>query len=116
MSSPALDSKVAIVGATTWGTALGIILARKGVTVSMVARTEAEAQQLQSDRRNARFLPNVPFPDSLTVTADPSDALSSANPVILAVPSHSLRDNIRAIRESMTPGVVILIAAIYSSF
>ena len=106
-----MDSKVAIIGATTWGTALGIILARKGLRVSMVARTEAEAQQLQSDRRNARFLPDVPFPDLLTVTADPAEALSSAAPAILAVPSHSLRDNIRAIRESITPGAAILSAA-----
>jgi len=106
-----LDSRVAVIGTTTWGTALSIIMARKGLPVSMVARTEAEAQQLQSDRRNARFLPDVPFPDSLTVTSDPSEALPSADPVILAVPSHSLRDNIRAIRDSLTPGAVILSAA-----
>lgn len=111
MSSPALDSRVAVVGATTWGTALGIILARKGLPVSVVARTEAEAQQLQSDGCNSRFLPNVPFPESLTVTADPSAVLASTELIILAVPSHSLRENVRAIRKSIVTGTVVLSAA-----
>jgi glycerol-3-phosphate dehydrogenase (NAD(P)+) len=102
---------VAVVGATTWGTALAIILARKGLPVSLLARTDPEAQRLQVDRRNARFLPSTPFPESLAVTADPAEALPSADLVIIAAPSHSVRDNIRSVRESLTPGVVIVSAA-----
>ncbi|CAI8032703.1 Glycerol-3-phosphate dehydrogenase [NAD(P)+] [Geodia barretti] len=110
MSSPLLEPRVAVVGATTWGTALAIILARKGLPVSLLARTDPEAQRLQADRRNARFLPSTPFPESLTVAADPGEALPSADLVIIAAPSHSVRDNIRSVRESLTPGVVIVSA------
>ena len=103
--------RVAVVGATTWGTALAIILAKKSLPVSLLARTSLEAERLQSDRRNARFLPNSPFPESLTVTSEPGEALPSAELVIIAVPSHSVRDNMRSVRDNLTPGVVIVSAA-----
>ncbi len=111
MSSPLSRPIVAVVGATTWGTALAIILARKNLPVRLLARTGPEAQRLQADRRNARFLPNSPFPDSLTVTADPGKALPSAELVIIAAPSHSVRDNMRSVRDNLPPGVVIVSAA-----
>ena len=105
-----MKERVAIVGTTTWGTTLGIILARKKVPVSILARTPAEAAELNSQRRNKRFLPNVPFPDALEVAGDIPEALTPADLVIIAVPSNRLRDNVRCIRESLSPGTTILSA------
>ena len=105
-----MKERVAIVGTTTWGTTLGIILARNKVPVSILARTPAEAAELNSQRRNKRFLPNVPFPDTLEVASDIQEALSPASLVIIAVPSSRLRDNIRCIRDSLSPGATILSA------
>jgi len=59
-----LSDQAAIIGATTWGTTLGILLAQNNVPISLLARTEAEAQTLSSQGRNARFLPDSPFPAS----------------------------------------------------
>jgi glycerol-3-phosphate dehydrogenase (NAD(P)+) len=101
---------VAVVGTTTWGTTLGIILARNGVPVSLLARTPAEAAELNSHRQNARFLPDAPFPDALTVAGDVEEALAPAALVIVAVPSDRLRDNLRCIRDGLAPGATILSA------
>ena len=106
-----MDATVAVIGTTTWGTALGIILARKNIPVRMLARTAAEAEQLQSDRRNVRFLPNAPFPDSLTISDSVAQVVASADLIIVAVPSHTLRHNIQKIRDCVSPGVPILSAA-----
>ena len=106
-----MDAKVAVIGTTTWGTALGIILARKNFPVSLVARTRLEAEQLESQRQNARFLPGVLFPDSLSVTDAVPKSVPQADLVIIAVPSHRLRQNVQTIRDSITPGTVILSAA-----
>ena len=38
--------KVAIIGTTTWGTTLGIMLARREIEVSLWARTREEAEKL----------------------------------------------------------------------
>ena len=106
-----MKERVAIVGTTTWGTTLGIILARDDVPVILLARTPSEAAEFNSQRRNTRFLPNVPFPDALEVASDVQEAVSPAGLVIIAVPSHRLRDNIRCIRDSLSPGATILSAS-----
>ena len=106
-----MTNKVAIIGTTTWGTTLGIILGRNDVPVTLLARTEAEADELNSQRRNARFLPDAPFPDRLDVSCGAEHALGSADLVILAVPSHQLRSNIQSIRDGISPGTIILSAA-----
>jgi glycerol-3-phosphate dehydrogenase (NAD(P)+) len=106
-----LKERVAIIGATTWGTTLGIILARNNAPVSILACTPAEAAELDSQRRNKRFLPNVPFPDALEVASKAQETLTAADLVIIAVPSHRLRENIRCIRHYLSPGVTILSAA-----
>lgn len=106
-----MDAKVAVIGTTTWGTALGIVLARKNISVRLLARTASEAEQLQADRRNARFLPDTPFPDSLTVSSAAADVIPTADLVIVAVPSHTLRNNIQSIRDCISPGTTILSAA-----
>jgi glycerol-3-phosphate dehydrogenase (NAD(P)+) len=107
----ALTKSVAVIGTTTWGTTLGIILARNAVSVCLVARTDSEAEELDSKRRNMRFLPDVPFPSGLRISSDLKGSISSAALVILAVPSHQLRQNIRWISSSLTSGTIVVSAA-----
>ena len=102
--------QTAIIGATTWGTTLGILLAQNGVPVSLLTRSESEAQTLTSQGRNARFLPDAPFPDSLSVTSEPESALRQSSLVIIAVPSDRMRENVQRIESHLQPGAVILSA------
>jgi len=105
-----LSDRAAIIGATTWGTTLGILLAQNKVPVTMLARTEAEAETLSTDRRNNRFLPDSPFPDCLTVTHHPETALEKSDLVVIAVPSDRLRENVRRIKAHLQPGSIVLSA------
>ena len=102
--------QAAIIGATTWGTTLGILLAQNGVPVSLLTRSEPEAQTLTSQGRNARFLPDAPFPDSLSVTSQPGSALRQSSLVIIAVPSDRMRENVQRIESHLQPGAIILSA------
>ena len=88
-----------------------MVLARQGTPVTLLARTEAESRLLAVDRRNSRFLPETDFPDSLHVTADPAKAVSAAVIVILAVPSHSLRQNARQMAGYLPSGAIVVSAA-----
>jgi glycerol-3-phosphate dehydrogenase (NAD(P)+) len=85
---------VAVVGTTTWGTTLALIMARRGITVRLLARTVGEAHALSRAGENPH-LPGVAFPDSLTVTDDWANALDDAAAVVFAVPSRTLRENAR---------------------
>lgn len=102
-------SVVTVVGATSWGTTLGIIIARQGHDVRLLARTEEEALALETRRENARFVPGFPFPDSMRARAD-ADSLSDADVVIFAVPSHTLRDNVRKLADHIPPGCIVVSA------
>jgi len=106
-----LSHKAAIIGATTWGTTLGILLAQNDVPVSMLVRNETEAQTLSAQRRNTRFLPDSPFPDCLTVTSQPESALAQCDLVVIAVPSDRLRENVQRIKPHLQAGTIVLSAA-----
>lgn len=51
--------KVAVVGTTTWGTTLAILLGSRGIPVTVLARSREEAHQLNTLHENTRFLPGV---------------------------------------------------------
>jgi glycerol-3-phosphate dehydrogenase (NAD(P)+) len=104
-------SSVAVVGTTTWGTTLAIILARKKLSVTLLARSRQEAADLESARCNARFVPGVEFPSSLHVAHDPAAAMDGASIVILAVPSATLRDNVVWVRDALRDDPVVLSAS-----
>lgn len=101
-------NRVAIIGSTTWGTTLGIILARTGIPVTILTRTCEEASDLNSHREHRRFLPSVAFPQSLVASCDAVEAVSQAKLAIVAVPSDRLRQNLALIKEFLIPGTVVL--------
>ncbi len=89
---------------------MGILLAQNEVPVNLLARTEAEAQTLSSQGRNARFLPDFLFPEGLSVTSEPESALQQSEMVIIAVPSDRLRENVQRIKAHLQPGMTVLSA------
>lgn len=103
-------ARVGVVGTTSWGTTLGILLARRGMEVTLWARSEEEANALERDRENRRLLPGVPFPSSLTATSDAAIAFSQADLVVLATPSQRLRENLPSLRPHLQDSTVLLSA------
>ena len=104
-------ANVTVVGATSWGTTLGIITAREGHDVRLLARTDGEAGRLESDRENVRFVPGFAFPDSLNPVADLYAAFDSTDLVILAVPSQTLRANVRRVARVVSRDAIVVSAA-----
>lgn len=56
---------------------------------------------MQVDRVNERYLPGAAFPDNLAVAADMGDSLDGVRDVLVAVPSHGLRETLNAIRPQL---------------
>ncbi len=106
-----MTETAAIVGTTTWGTTLGIILARNDVPTTILARTAAEADLLNSHRENRRFLPGISFPEPLTVGSEPGQVVGGADLVILAVPSERFRQNVRWIAHALSPDATVVSAS-----
>ena len=103
-------AKVGVVGTTSWGTTLAILLARRGLNVAIWARTREVADRLRAENQNSRFLPGVEFPPNLHVTASPGEAVGGTDLVIIAVPSRTLRDNAREVEGSLGPSTIVVSA------
>jgi glycerol-3-phosphate dehydrogenase (NAD(P)+) len=98
------DARIAVLGAGSWGTALAIQLARNGITTLLWGRDGEAMAQMAVERRNIRYLPENPFPELLTPAADLPETLQLADHVLLAVPSHTLRDTLKSIAPRLKPG------------
>lgn len=86
-----------VLGAGSWGTALAIQLARVAQPTVLWGRDAEHLQQLRQQRRNARYLPDAPFPPALSIEPDLAAAVSAARDIIVSVPSHALRETLRSV-------------------
>jgi glycerol-3-phosphate dehydrogenase (NAD(P)+) len=86
--------RAAILGAGSWGTTFGKLLADAGHEVTVVARRPDVAEAISGGHGNPDYLPGVRLPDGLTATTDAAAALAGADLVVLAVPSQTLRANL----------------------
>jgi len=93
-----------VLGAGSWGTALALQFARRGYPVRLWGRNRDDLARLARDRENKRYLPGVPFPDALTVEPELAAAISGASDVLVAVPSHALRETLLAIQPTLAAG------------
>ena len=84
-------SRIAVLGAGSWGTALAIQFARAGHPAVLWGHDPAGIATISRARSNARYLPNASFPPLLEVTADLKAAVTGADDVLIAIPSHGLR-------------------------
>jgi glycerol-3-phosphate dehydrogenase (NAD(P)+) len=104
--------KIAIIGTTTWGMTLGVVLAKKGLEVRLWARTEQEATELRNAGPNPTLLPDIAFPPHLSITSSLSEALTDVEAVILAVPSQTMRHNIKLVEGYLkAPSTLVISAA-----
>lgn len=101
---------IGVLGSGSWGTALGVHLARTGHEVRLWARDAALAAQMASTRINATYLPGIELPQALQPTHALAEALAGAEFVVMAVPSHGMRTVARAASPFITGGCTLVSA------
>ena len=103
-------SRVAILGAGAWGTALALSLDRRGGhEITLWAHAEELAGQIRSAGENQQFLPGFPIPPAITVTAD-SAAMTEADIIVSVIPSEFLRSTLMRVRPFLRNGQFVLSA------
>ncbi|MGB5637817.1 MAG: NAD(P)H-dependent glycerol-3-phosphate dehydrogenase [Sedimenticolaceae bacterium] len=100
-------SRLAVIGAGSWGTALAIQLARNGSNVTLWGHQDDEVAALLRDRENRQYLPGVPLPEGLKPTADLAACVINADEVLIVVPSHAFAETCAAIAR-VRPGLKTL--------
>lgn len=102
--------KFAVLGAGAWGTAFALHLARLGRPVVLVPRRAEHAEAIRAAGENVDYLPGVPFPRELEVTADTRAALAGTDVVLLACPSQALRETSQRVRDNGGARIVLSLA------
>ncbi len=87
-------SKIAVMGAGSWGTTFAKVLADAGSEVMLWARRPDLADEINTEHRNGDYLPGIELPAGVKASASVEEALAGASQVYLAVPSQSLRSNL----------------------
>jgi len=103
-------SGITVIGTTTWGKTLALVLARKGLKINLWARTAHEAEKLIHDDDNFKNSASG-LRALIAITSSLPDATAGSEAIILAVPSQSMRDNIRKVSPYLESSMLIVSAA-----
>jgi glycerol-3-phosphate dehydrogenase (NAD(P)+) len=105
-------TKIAILGAGSWGTALAIVLSRspRQHDISLWARDAALAEILKRNRENSTYLPGIFLPAEICVTHDLCEATNRARIVVGAMPSAHARSIYSQAAPHLSRGAIIVSA------
>ena len=78
-------------GGGSFGTAMATLLARNKADLDVVilVRSEADAESINEDHKNAKYLPKYELPTNIRATTDPAHALPGSDFIVHAVPVQS---------------------------
>jgi glycerol-3-phosphate dehydrogenase (NAD(P)+) len=100
--------RVAVLGAGSWGTTFAKVLADGGADVALWARRAELAREITQSKRNSDYLPGINLPRNLWSSSLIPDVLDGAEIVFLSVPSQSLRENLRIVRDLIPADALVV--------
>jgi glycerol-3-phosphate dehydrogenase (NAD(P)+) len=104
-------SQIAVIGAGAWGTALSIVLGRKGTHhVHLWAFEKEVCESIANRRMNLLFLPDERIPESVSPTSSLPMALGGAAIVVSVMPSHHCRRLFQSMRPHLKPDMLFVSA------
>ena len=98
---------VSVLGCGTWGSAVAQSLADKGIAVTAWQRYENKSLEMESSRRHP-ILTDFEFNSNIIFTANFNNAIEFGDIIILAVPSHAVRDVISQAKKELTKDTIIV--------
>ncbi|TAH72197.1 MAG: NAD(P)H-dependent glycerol-3-phosphate dehydrogenase [Anaerolineaceae bacterium] len=101
-------NKIGILGAGTWGTAIGILLSDNGHDVTMWSKIEKEAKELDESRDNIKNLPGAKLPKQVKITLDIKEVCTDKDIIVMAVASPYIRVTAKEAAPFIKDGQIIV--------
>jgi glycerol-3-phosphate dehydrogenase (NAD(P)+) len=101
-------AKVTFLGGGSFGTALSIMLAKKGMEVSIWDRDKNVIEDINIKRENFKYLPKITIPYNVKAYLDIDEALRGSDYIVLAVPSHVIRSLSRQISGLLSDKQIVI--------
>ena len=102
--------RVVVIGDGAWGTTLALLLCRNGIKTTLWSAFHEQAEELHTQRENSRYLPGVPLPEELEITADPFEAAKEADLAFSVVPTQFLRGVAETFEDALAGDVPLVTA------
>jgi glycerol-3-phosphate dehydrogenase (NAD(P)+) len=104
-------TRLAVVGAGAWGTALAVVARRGGSDTVIWARDPALAAAIRDRRENPAYLPGIALDPAILATSDLGEAISGADAALIAVPAQFLRDVLAIFGSRLPARLPLLLCA-----
>jgi glycerol-3-phosphate dehydrogenase (NAD(P)+) len=108
MEEKRLSKQVAVIGAGTWGTALASVCADNQHQVTLWVRDARLADEINTRHTNEKYLPGIELSTSIVAVTDLQSAVRGKKAVILALPSHAMREVVRQLADHLEVDVLLI--------
>ena len=105
------NTKIGVVGAGSWGTALAKLLAEKGFDIDLWAFEPEVKEQIKTKNENVFFLPGKKLPQNIVCSNDLESVVKGKDLVLVVVPSHCMREVAEKMKDFVTQDTVIVTAS-----
>lgn len=96
-----------MIGAGSWGTTLAVLLAEKGFDVKLWARRKELANEIESKKENAQYLPGIKIPNNVIVDNSLKRVVGHSEMIVVAVPSEFFRNTIKELKTHFKNQIVV---------
>jgi len=101
-------TRIVIIGAGSWGTALSVIAARAGHDVLLWGRDLEVVNSINNSRKNPRQLSDIEIPACVVATNDLGRAVQGSPMVVFAAPSHAARELFQLIKPHLDSSTILV--------
>ncbi len=98
---------ICIIGSGSWGSAIGIHLAKMGHNVKMWAHSQDEADNININRET-KYLPGIKMPENIYCTTDYKEAIEGTEFIFHVTPSRYVRENLVKYKEYVTNQPIVI--------
>jgi glycerol-3-phosphate dehydrogenase (NAD(P)+) len=103
--------KVTFLGLGSFGTSLGILLAKNGCKVTIWGRNKEDVAEIRASRVNNKYLPGIEIPGDVIITSNMEEAISESEYIVLAVPSYAIRSICKLISSKLNERQILICIA-----
>ncbi|KRL56532.1 NAD(P)H-dependent glycerol-3-phosphate dehydrogenase [Furfurilactobacillus rossiae] len=87
-----MTTKIAVLGAGSWGSVLANLLTENGQTVALWSHKASQVEEMNQHHTNQAYMPGFEYQHNLVVTDDMAEAIKDASVVLFVVPTKAIRE------------------------
>ena len=100
--------KIGVIGSGSFGTALSVLLADKGMEVFVTGRNKEHLVLMDKERENKKYLPGVKLPENIHFVMDEEEVIKDAEILMFAVPAQSFGKVLESVKEFVGEDTVVV--------